>query len=179
MEELVTGTGFHAAQLMLLLLLLFITAFAALARKLQTPHPIVLVIAGLLLGVVTLKILRITLDPDIIFLFVLPPLLYSAALVTSWRDFSHNLVSIAMLAIGLAAFTVLGVAAAGPWLLAGFDWRIGFALGATVATTDAIALPHPSQSGSGCRSVSLTCWRAKVCSVDATGLLALNSQRWA
>jgi CPA1 family monovalent cation:H+ antiporter len=172
MEELVTGTGFHAAQLMLLLLLLFITAFAALARKLQTPYPIVLVIAGLLLGVVP-GIPRITLDPDIIFLFVLPPLLYSAALVTSWRDFSHNLVSIAMLAIGLAAFTVLGVAAAGPWLLAGFDWRIGFALGATVATTDAIAATSIAKRvGLPKRIVDLL--EGESLLNDATGLLALE-----
>ena len=59
--------------------------------------------------------------------------------MTSWRDFSRNLVSIAMLAFGLVGFTVLAVAVAGPWLFPGFDWRIGFALGAAVATTDAIA----------------------------------------
>ena len=69
----------------------------------------------------------------------MPPLLYAAAWVTSWRDFSRNLLSISMLAFGLVGFTVLGVALAGPWLFPGFDWRIGFVLGAAVATTDAIA----------------------------------------
>src|SRR5205807_4336531 len=57
----------------------------------------------------------------------------------SWVDFYHNLISIAFLAVGLVAFTVAGVAIAGPLLLPGFDWRIGFVLGAVVATTDAIA----------------------------------------
>ena len=57
---------------------------------------------------------KITLDPDLIFLVVLPPLLYAAAWVTSWRDFSHNLVSISMLAFGLVGFTVLCVAHGGP-----------------------------------------------------------------
>lgn len=108
-----SGTGIHAAQLILLLLLVFVAAFAALARKLQTPYPIVLVIAGLLLGFMP-GIPTITLDPDMIFLVVLPPLLFSAALVTSWRDFSYNLVSITMLAFGLVGFTVLAVAQAGP-----------------------------------------------------------------
>jgi NhaP-type Na+/H+ or K+/H+ antiporter len=131
-------TGVHGAQLIVLLLLLFVAGFAALARKLRTPYPIVLVIAGLLLGFIP-GIPRINLDPDLIFLVVLPPLLYAAAWVTSWRDFSRNLVSISMLAFGLVSFTVLGVAIAGPWLFHGFDWRIGFVLGATVATTDAIA----------------------------------------
>src|SRR6202451_4650653 len=111
-------TGIHGAQLILLLLLMFVAAFAMLARKLQTPYPIVLVIAGLLLGFVP-GIPTITLEPDLIFLVVLPPLLFSAAWFTSSRDFSHNLVSSAMLAIGMVGFTVLGVAEAGPWLFHG------------------------------------------------------------
>ena len=131
-------TGIHDAQLIVLLLLLFVAVFAALARRLRTPYPIVLVIAGLLLGFVP-GIPRITLEPDLIFLVVTPPLLYAAASVTSWRDFSHNLVSIGMLAFGLVGFTVVCVAIAGPWFFSGFDWRIGLVLGAAVCTTDAIA----------------------------------------
>src|SRR5580692_3827484 len=103
--------GIHAVELVLLLLLFSVIAFAALARKLQTPYPIVLVIAGLLLGFVP-GIPKVTLDPELIFLVVLPPLLYAGAWVTSWRDFSYNLVSIAMLAIFLVGFTVWGVAEA-------------------------------------------------------------------
>jgi len=70
---------------------------------------------------------------------VLPPLLYAAAWVTSWRDFSYTIVSILMLAFGLVAFTVWGISANAHWLLPGFDWRLGFVLGAIVAPTDAIA----------------------------------------
>jgi Na+/H+ antiporter len=162
----------HGAQLVLLLLLLFVTAFAALARKLQTPYPIVLVIAGLLLGFVP-GIPRITLDPDLIFLVVLPPLLYSAAVVTSWRDFSKNLVSIGMLAFGLVGFTVASVSVAGPWLFRGFDWRIGFVLGAAVATTDAIAATSIAKRvGLPKRLVDLLEGESLV--NDATGLLALE-----
>jgi monovalent cation/hydrogen antiporter len=166
------GTGIHGAQLILLLLLLLVAAFAALARRLQTPYPIVLVIAGLLLGFVP-GIPTITLDPDIIFLVVLPPLLYSAAWATSWRGFSYNLVSIAMLAFGLVGFTVLGVAEAGPWLFSGFDWRIGFVLGAAVATTDAIAATSIAKRiGLPKRIVDLL--EGESLLNDATGLLALE-----
>jgi CPA1 family monovalent cation:H+ antiporter len=165
-------TGIHGAQLILLLLLLFVAAFAALARKLRTPYPIVLVIAGLLLGFVP-GIPTINLDPDLIFLVVLPPLLYAAAWVTSWRDFSYNLVSIAMLAFGLVGFTVLGVALAGPWLFSGFDWRIGFVLGAAVATTDAIAATSIAKRiGLPKRIVDLL--EGESLLNDATGLLALE-----
>jgi CPA1 family monovalent cation:H+ antiporter len=99
----------QAAEIVFLTLLLFVVVFAALARKLQTPYPIVLVVAGLILGFVP-GIPRIPLNPDVIFLLVLPPLLYSAAWFTSWREFRYNLVSILLLAFGLVGFTVLGVA---------------------------------------------------------------------
>src|SRR6202051_2061734 len=128
----------QAAETVFLTMLLFVVIFAALARKLQTPYPIVLVVAGLILGFVP-GIPRIPLNPDVIFLLVLPPLLYSAAWLTSWREFSYNLVSILFLAFGLVTFTVFGVAGAAPWFLSGFDWRMGFVLGAVVAPTDAIA----------------------------------------
>jgi Na+/H+ antiporter len=165
-------TGVHAAQLVLLLLLLFVTVFAALARKLQTPYPIVLVIAGLLLSFLP-GVPAVTLNPDLIFLVVLPPLLYSAAWLTSWRDFSYNLVSIAMLAFGLVGFTVFAVAEAGPWLFPGFDWRIGFVLGATVATTDAIAATSIAKRvGLPQRIVDVL--EGESLLNDASGLLALE-----
>jgi CPA1 family monovalent cation:H+ antiporter len=136
---MLSGNGnVQAVELVFLLLLLFVVAFGMLARKLQTPYPIVLVIAGTLLGFVP-HIPKVTLNPDVVFFVILPPLLYAAAWVTSWRDFSYNLVSILMLAFGLVAFTVWGVSTGAHWLFPGFDWRLGFVLGAIVAPTDAIA----------------------------------------
>src|SRR5580692_12043690 len=111
----------HAVEIVFLLLLFFVVVFGTLAQKLKTPYPIVLVIGGLLLSFVP-GIPKISLNPDIVFLIILPPLLYSAAWFTSWREFSYNLVSILFLAFGLVIFTVLGVARAAPWFLSGFDW---------------------------------------------------------
>jgi Na+/H+ antiporter len=136
--EFMAGVGVHAVELVFLLLLLFVVAFGALARKLAVPYPIVLVIGGLLLSLVP-GIPRVTLNPDIVFFVILPPLLYSAAWLTSWREFSYNLVSIFLLAFGLVTFTVVCVTEAGHWVLPGFDWRVGLVLGAIVAPTDAIA----------------------------------------
>jgi monovalent cation/hydrogen antiporter len=166
------GTGVHAAQEILLLLLVFVAAFGTLARRLQTPYPIVLVIAGLLLGFVP-GIPRIALDPDLIFLVVLPPLVYSAAWVTSWRDFSYNLVSIVMLAVGLVGFTVLGIAEACHWLLPGFDWQLGYVLGAVVATTDAIAATSIARRIGLPKSI-VGLLEGESLMNDATGLLALE-----
>jgi len=164
--------GIHAVELVLLLLLLFVVVFAALARKLQTPYPIVLVIAGLLLSFVP-GIPKVSLNPDVVFLVVLPPLLYSAAWLTSWREFKFNFVSIFMLAFGLVGFTVAGVAATAKWVFAGFDWRLGFVLGAVVATTDAIAATSIAKRiGLPQRIVDILEGESLV--NDATGLLALE-----
>jgi monovalent cation/hydrogen antiporter len=172
MEGAMLDPGVHAVQLILLLLLLFVVVFSTLARTLKTPYPIVLVVAGLLLGFVP-GIPKVTLDPDVIFFVVLPPLLYSAAWLTSWRDFRNNFVSIASLAIGLVAFTVLGVAAAASWLIVGFDWRVGFVLGAVVATTDSIAATSIAKRiGLPKRIVDVLEGESLV--NDATGLLALE-----
>src|SRR5437764_138366 len=105
--------GLQAQQLIFLLLLFSVVAFALLAQKLDTPYPIVLVCAGLALALVP-GVPRVPLDPDVVFLVFLPPLLYAASWNTSWRDFLHNLTSILFLAVGLVAFTVAGVAVAAP-----------------------------------------------------------------
>src|SRR5947209_2733997 len=128
----------HAIQVIFLLLLLFVVAFSLLARKLQTPYPIVMVIGGLLLSVIP-GIPNIHLNPDVVFFVILPPLLYSAAWITSWREFSYHFVSIFLLAFGLVTFTVIGVSQVANWFLPGFDWRAGLVLGAIAAPTDAIA----------------------------------------
>src|ERR1700760_919414 len=127
-----------AVEFVFLLLLFFIVAFGILARKLGTPYPIIMVVGGLLLSFVP-AVPDVSLAPDLIFLVVLPPLLYASAWTTSWRDFRYNFVSISLLAFGLVAFTVIGVAFAAPAVFSGVDWRLGLVLGAIVAPTDAIA----------------------------------------
>src|SRR5215470_16388717 len=131
-------SGIQALEIVFLLLLLFIVVFGVIAQKLQIAYPIVLVIAGLLLSFVP-GIPKISLNPDVVFFVILPPLLYSGAWLTSWREFSYNLVSIFFLAFGLVTFTILAVAGTAHWFLPGFDWRVGLVLGAVVAPTDTIA----------------------------------------
>ena len=165
-------SGIGAVELVFLLLLLFIIVFGLLARKLGTPYPIVLVIGGLLLSFLP-AIPDITLNPDLIFIVVLPPLLYASAWTTSWRDFRYNLLSILMLAFGLVGFTVVGVALIAPRVLSGFDWRLGLVLGAIVAPTDAIAATSIARRvGLPGRIVDILEGESLI--NDATGLLALQ-----
>lgn len=166
------GSGIQSMQIVFLLLLLFVAGFTALARKLQTPYPIVLVVAGLLLSLVP-GIPRVRLNPDLVFLVVLPPLLYAAAWLTSWRDFVYNLVSISFLAFGLVGFTVAGVAGTANFAFPGFDWRLGIVLGAVIATTDAIAATSIARKvGLPQRVVDVL--EGESLLNDATGLLALE-----
>ncbi len=165
-------SGIEQIELVFLFLLLFIVVFGLLAQRIRTPYPIVMVLGGLLLSVIP-GIPHVTLNPDVVFLVVLPPLLYAAAWNTSWRDFRYNLISISLLAFGLVGFTVIAIALIAPNIFDGFDWRLGFVLGAVVAPTDAIA------ATSIARRVGLPGRIADILEGeslinDATGLLALQ-----
>jgi len=164
--------GLEHHELVFLLLMVFVLGLAALAKRLQTPYPIVLVIGGLVLSFIP-HIPRIELSPDVVFLVILPPLLFSAAAETSWRDFRYNLVSISMLALGLVAFTVWGVAAVAQHMLRGFTWQSGLVLGAVVCTTDAIAATSIAHR-LGLPQRLVTVIEGESLVNDASGLLALQ-----
>jgi CPA1 family monovalent cation:H+ antiporter len=162
----------HYVQTVYLFLLLMVVALAALARWLRTPYPIVLVLAGLALSFVP-GIPKISLDPQVVFFIILPPLVYSAAWLTSWTAFSHHLVSIVSLAVGLVVFTVFGVAFGARLVIPGFDWRVGLVLGSVVSTTDAIAATAVARrTGLPRRIVEML--EGESLANDATGLLALQ-----
>jgi Na+/H+ antiporter len=101
------------------------------------PYPVLLVIGGLALGFVP-GLPAVQLSPDIVFLFLLPPLLYPAAVFTSWRDFRANLRPISLLAIGLVLLTTVVVAAVAH-VSTGLPWPAAFVLGAIVSPPDAVA----------------------------------------
>ena len=128
----------HHLECILLFLMGLVAALAAVARRFHTPYPIVLVIGGLLVSLLP-NAPRVSLNPDVVFLVLLPPLLFTAAYHTSCRDFRLNLATILLLAFGLVGFTVAALATMSGWLLPGFDHRTGFVLGSLLASTDAIA----------------------------------------
>ena len=166
------GEGVHGLQAVFLLLLVLVAVFAVMAQRVKTPYPIVLVVAGLLLSFVP-HVPRVPLNPDVVFLVFLPPLLYASAWGTSWREFRRNLPTITLLAVGLVAFTVLGVALFSDQVVAALDFKSGFVLGAVVATTDAIAAAAiAAQIGLPARIVEIL--EGESLLNDATGLLALE-----
>jgi CPA1 family monovalent cation:H+ antiporter len=149
-----------------------VAAFAVVAQRLKVPYPIVLVLAGLVISFVP-RIPRVPLDPNIVFVIFLPPLLYSSAWLMSWREFRRNAVVIGLLAVGLVGFTVWGVAEFSDRFITALYWKPGFLLGAVVATTDAIAATSIAKAvGLPRRIVDVL--EGESLLNDATGLLALE-----
>jgi monovalent cation/hydrogen antiporter len=166
------GEGLHAVEAVILLLLVLVAGFAVMARRIKVPYPIVLVVAGLAISFFP-RIPRIPLDPNIVFVIFLPPLLYSAAWTMSWREFRRNAVVIGLLAFGLVGFTVWGVAEFSERFITALDWKAGFLLGAVISTTDAIAATSIAKTlGLPRRIVDIL--EGESLLNDATGLLALE-----
>src|SRR5687768_2898069 len=123
---------------LILALLLFAAALAWLAERLGVPSPIALTVGGVALALVP-GLPRIELKPDLVFLLFLPPLLYWAAVQTSWRDFKHNARAIGWLAIGLVLITTVAIALVAKFLIPGLSWPAAFVLGAIISPPDAVA----------------------------------------
>ena len=127
------------AETMHVLLMLFavLAVGAVVARRLDVAPSIVLLVAGLALALIP-GIPRVELDPELVLLGILPPLIYSAGVAMSWREFRFNLRPIILLAFGGVLFSTCAVAAAAHWLL-GMPLAVGFVLGAIVSPPDTVA----------------------------------------
>jgi CPA1 family monovalent cation:H+ antiporter len=120
-----------------LFMLAVLAAVAVAARKLNIAPSILLVVAGIGVGLIP-GLPPIQLAPEVVLLIFLPPLIYSAGVSMSWREFKFNLRPISLLAFGCVVFTTCAVAVAAHYLLK-FPWPVGFALGAIVAPPDVVA----------------------------------------
>src|SRR5271169_4308371 len=121
----------------ILLLLGVLAIVAIVARRLNIAPSILLVIAGIGLALAP-GLPRIELAPELVLLGILPPLIYSAGVAMSWREFRFNLRPIALLAFGCVVFTTYAVAAVVHWLM-GMPLAVGFVLGAIVSPPDVVA----------------------------------------
>jgi monovalent cation/hydrogen antiporter len=158
----------YAAVVAVFVLLVAVVALASVATRLRVPYPILLVLGGLALGFVP-GLPRITLDPALVLFLFLPPLIYSSAWFTSWRDFHAELRTILRLAIGLVLVSTALVAVVAHAVL-GLPWPVAFVLGALVSPTDAVAATATVQRlGVGRRVATILEGESMV--NDATGLV--------
>lgn len=113
-------------------------SLTAIANRRKLPYPILLVAAGLMIGFIP-QLPNLALDPETVFLIILPPLLYDAASRTSWHEFRTSIRPISALAVTLVFFTTVIVAVTAYYLVPGFSWPLAFVLGAVVSPPDAVA----------------------------------------
>ncbi|MEI9913178.1 MAG: Na+/H+ antiporter [Bacteroidota bacterium] len=122
----------------IIFILAVLISLSALIEKIKIPNPIFLVVAGFIIGFIPV-LPDLVLDPDIVFLVFLPPLLYDAAFRTSWHDFKADIRPISALGISLVFFTTLAVAITAHYFIPAFTWPLAFLLGAIISPPDAVA----------------------------------------
>ena len=123
---------------LVLLLLAAVVVLELLARRLRLPPAAAFVLGGAALAVAP-GAPGVTLDPELVLVLFLPPLLMSSAHFTAWRDFRANLRIILQLAVGAVVFTTLVVGVVAHLVVPGLPWAACFALGAIVSPPDAVA----------------------------------------
>jgi NhaP-type Na+/H+ or K+/H+ antiporter len=115
-----------------------LVVIATLARRIEVPYPILLVLGGLAIGLLP-GLPRVEPDPELVLLVFLPPLLYAAAIATPVRELRANLQPISLLAFGLVLATIAVVADTAHLVIPGVSWSVGFTLGAIVSPPDPVA----------------------------------------
>jgi monovalent cation/hydrogen antiporter len=121
----------------LMFMLAVLAVVAVAAKRLNIAPSILLVVAGIGMAFIP-GLPKVRLAPELVLLVILPPLIYSAGVAMSWREFKFNLRPIALLAFGCVVFTTCVVAVAAHYAL-DFDWATGFLLGAIIAPPDVVA----------------------------------------
>lgn len=119
-------------------LLMAVLALALAARRFHLPSAAALIGGGIALAFIP-GIPVVAMDPDIVMVVFMPPLLFSSAYQTVWLDFKQYFAAISSLAVGAVAFTTLSVGCVVHWLSPEIPWSAAFALGAIVSPPDAVA----------------------------------------
>ncbi|GAB3994156.1 Na+/H+ antiporter [Spirosoma daeguense] len=154
----------------ILFVLAVMIGLSALADKIRLPYPILLVTAGIAVGFIP-GMPKIELDPEIIFLLFLPPMLYDAAFNISFNEFRNNANTIYSLAFALVFMTAGGLAVLAYFIIPNMTWPLAFVLGGILSATDAVAAMSITK-GLGLSRKTLTILEGESLINDASGLIA-------
>ncbi|MEO7214761.1 Na+/H+ antiporter [Mucilaginibacter sp.] len=119
-------------------ILAIMIGLSAIADKVKLPYPVLLITAGVAIGFIP-TLPDVELNPEIVFLIFLPPLLYDAAFNINYKTFKTNINTIGTLAISLVFITASGIAVVTHYMIPGMTWPLSFVLGAILSATDAVA----------------------------------------
>ena len=156
----------------MVLLLFAVVVVVLLGQRLRMPYPIALVIGGLGISLIP-GLPSVRINPELVFLLFLPPLLYAAGWFTSWHDFKANLRPIFLLAFGLVLFTTFVVGIVLHSLIPALPLAVAFAFGAIVSPPDAVAATAIAQQIRLPKRI-VTVLEGESLVNDATGLVALR-----
>jgi len=154
----------------ILVLMALMIGVSGLAEKIKAPVPVLLLLAGIIIGF-SPSMPVIELDPEIIMLIFLPPLLFDAAFNISFKDFRTHFNTISTLAIGLVFLTTIGIAIVAYYLIPGMTWPLAFVLGAILSATDAVAAMGITE-GLGLPHSTVTILEGESLVNDASALVA-------
>ncbi len=143
---------------------------SAVANKIRLPYPVLLIVAGIVIGFIP-SLPEIKINPEIIFLLFLPPLLYDAAFNISFREFRKNINTISTLAISLVFLTASGIAVVAYFMIPGMTWPLAFVLGSILSATDAVAAMSITK-GLGLSHKTVTILEGESLINDASALVA-------
>jgi CPA1 family monovalent cation:H+ antiporter len=158
---------------LLVVLAVSVLAFTALADRIDFPAPLLLIAVGVAASYVP-AVPELHLEPEVVLLGLLPPLLYAAAIQTSLVDFNANRRAILLLSVGLVVFTTVGVAVIVHAVIPGVSWPACFMIGAVVAPPDAVAATAVARRIGLPRRV-VTILEGESLLNDATALVALRT----
>ena len=122
----------------IILLLFAAVALSTAAPKMKLPYPILLMIGGIAIGLVP-RYANFMIEPNVVFLLFLPPLLYDASSNIEFREFRANFNTITFLAVSLVLLTMVAIAVVAHLIVPGLSWPLAFLLGAILAPPDAVA----------------------------------------
>lgn len=154
----------------IVILLFGITLLGILSNKYKFPFPIILVLSGVVISLIP-GLPVISLNPDVVFLIFLPPLLYGAAWNISWHEFKRAIRPISLASIGLVFFTTALVAITAHWIIPDFGWPFAFLIGAIVSPPDAVAATSVTK-GLGLNPRIVAILEGESLVNDASGLVA-------
>jgi Na+/H+ antiporter len=154
----------------IIFILAIVIGLSAFADKAKLPYPILLVIVGVAIGFIP-TMQEIEINPEIIFLIFLPPLLYDASFNISPKHFKTNLSTISTLAIPLVFLTTFWIAVVSHYMIPGMTWPLSFVLGAILSATDAVAAVNITK-GLGLPEKTLTILEGESLINDASALVA-------
>lgn len=154
----------------ILIIMALMIGISGLAGKIKIPVPMLLLIAGIMIGFVP-AMPEVEINPEIIMLLFLPPLLYDAAFNISFQQFKTNINTIGTLAIGLVFLTTAGIAVISYYLIPGMTWPLAFVLGSILSATDAVAAVGVTK-GLGLSHRTITILEGESLINDASALVA-------